>query len=218
MPEPAALLLDLDGTLVDSEGFHRQVFRNWFAARGWPASDELLAGFTGRRADDVFATQPGPWDGEDAEAMTAELLTHVAGLPQPGLAPGAAELVAGARVPLGLVTSATHEWARTCLGDLLDHFAAVVTRDEVSRGKPDPEPYLLACRALGVSAPDCLAVEDAPAGVASAVAAGVGLVVAVSTTFTSIQLSAAHLVVPGLDHVPGLLTASSWAARLGPSS
>lgn len=40
-----ALLFDLDGTLVDSEPFHRQTLRNWFAARGWPADEDLLAGF-----------------------------------------------------------------------------------------------------------------------------------------------------------------------------
>ena len=205
MPEPAALLLDLDGTLVDSEGFHRQVFRNWFAARGWPVSKEVLDGFTGRRADDVLANEPGPWAGEDVGAMLAELLAHVGELPRPRLVPGAAELVAGAGVPLGLVTSATHDWARTCLGDLLDGFAVVITRDEVVRGKPDPEPYSLACRLLAVPAADCLAVEDAPAGVASAVDAGIGLVVAVSTTFTPDQLSAAHVVVPGLDRIPPLL-------------
>lgn len=206
MPEPAALLLDLDGTLVDSEGFHRQVFRNWFAARGWPASETMLDRFTGRRADDVLATEPGPWAGADVDAMTAELLTHVAALPRPRLTPGAAELVARAGVPLGLVTSATRDWARTCLGDLLERFTVVVTRDEVSRGKPDPEPYSLACRELGVGAEDCCAVEDAPAGVASAVAAGVGLVIAVSTTFAPHQLAAAHHVVPGLPDVQLLIS------------
>lgn len=205
-PEPhAALLLDLDGTLVDSEGFHRQVFRSWFAARGWPASEELLAGFTGRRADDVLATEPGPWTGEDVATMTAELLGHMGTLPRPELAAGAAELVSGAGVPLALVTSATVAWARTCLGDLLDRFDVLVTRDEVDNGKPHPEPYALASRALGVPPSACVAVEDAPAGVASALAAGIGLVVAVTSTFTAADLAAAHVLVGGLDEVAALL-------------
>ena len=97
----AALLLDLDGTLVDSEGFHREVFRSWFAARGWLVSDEVLAGFTGRRADDVLSSEPGPWAGEDVATMTAELLGHMGTLPRPALAAGAAELVAGGRRPAG---------------------------------------------------------------------------------------------------------------------
>ncbi len=206
MPERvAALLLDLDGTLVDSEGFHRQVFRNWFAARGWSVDEEVLAGFTGRRADDVLAGEPGPWAGEDVAGMTEELLGHMASLPRPRLAPGAVELVLECPVPLALVTSANTGWARRCLGELLDRFAVVVTRDEVDNGKPHPEPYALAIRTLGVEPAACVAVEDAPAGVASALAAGVGTVVAVSGTFTAAQLAAAHVVVTGLGEVRSLL-------------
>lgn len=205
MPEAVALLLDLDGTLVDSEGFHRQVFRNWFAARGWPVSEDVLDGFTGRRADDVLGSSPGPWAGEDVTVMLAELLAGMAALPRPELASGAADLVAGAGIPLGLVTSANTAWARTCLGDLLDAFTVVVTRDDVTDGKPHPEPYRLACERLGVAASDCVAVEDAPAGVASAVAAGIGTVVAVAGTFTRAQLAQAHVVVDALDAVPALL-------------
>ncbi|HSK31963.1 MAG TPA: HAD family phosphatase [Propionicimonas sp.] len=206
MPEPtAALLLDLDGTLVDSEGFHRQVFRTWFAGRGWTATEEVLSGFTGRRADDVLAHSPGPWAGEDVQVMLAELLAAMATLPRPGLAVGAEQLLAGARVPLGLVTSANTEWARTCLGDLLDAFAVVVTRDDVTNGKPHPEPYRLACLRLGVPAAVCVAVEDAPAGVASARAAGVGRVVGIAGTFTREELAEAHVVVDALDAVPALL-------------
>ena len=205
MPEAAALLLDLDGTLVDSEAFHRQVFRNWFAARGWPVSEGVLVGFTGRRADDVLAHCPGPWSGEDVQVMLAELLAGMAALPRPELATGAAELIAGAGVPLGLVTSANTAWARTCLGDLLDAFTVVVTRDDVTDGKPHPEPYRLACELLGVAASACVAVEDAPAGVTSARAAGIGTVVAVAGTFTRAELADAHEVVDGLYAVPALL-------------
>jgi len=205
MPEAAELLLDLDGTLVDSEGFHRQVFRNWFAARGWPVSDEVLAGFTGRRADDVLANSPGPWAGEDVAVMLAELLAGMAALPRPQLALGAADLLTVAGVPLALVTSANTAWAHTCLGDLLDAFDVVVTRDDVTHGKPHPEPYRLACEWLGVAPADCVAVEDAPAGVASALAAGVGTVVAVAGTFTPEQLAEAHRVVDALAAVPALL-------------
>jgi mannitol-1-/sugar-/sorbitol-6-phosphatase len=206
MTEPAAaLLLDLDGTLVDSEGFHRQVFRNWFADRGWTADEDVLSSFTGRRADDVLANSAGPWSGEDVQVMLAELLAAMATLPRPGLAVGAEDLLAGAGVPLALVTSANTHWARTCLGDLLDAFAIVVTRDDVTNGKPHPEPYELACSRLGVPAAACVAVEDAPAGVASARAAGVGRVVGIAGTFTREQLAEAHVVVDGLDAVPALL-------------
>lgn len=201
----AALLLDLDGTLVDSEEFHRQVFRNWFAARGWALSDELLFSFTGRRADDVLSRTPGPWEHEDVAAMQAELLAEIARLPKPRMAPGASDLLTGAGLPLALVTSANTQWASRCLGDLLDRFDVVVTRDDVTFGKPHPEPYGLACRTLGVQAYGCVAVEDAPAGVASALAAGVGLVVGVLGTFDVDALGDAHVVVSSLTEVAGLL-------------
>jgi len=201
----AALLLDLDGTLVDSEQFHRQVFRNWFAARGWSLSDELLTSFTERRADDVLARTPGPWSGEDIAEMQSELLAEVARLPRPELARGASDLLRDARVPLALVTSANTQWATKCLGTLLARFDVVVTRDDVTLGKPHPEPYSLACRTLGVPAAACVAVEDAPAGVASAVAAGVGRVVGLAGTFDVDALAGAHVVVSSLVEVSGLL-------------
>ncbi|MFL6177439.1 MAG: hypothetical protein ACJ715_12380, partial [Ornithinibacter sp.] len=62
-PGVAALLLDLDGTLVDSEPLHRERYRAWFEQRGWPYDDEVASLFTGRRADDVFRTVEGPWRG-----------------------------------------------------------------------------------------------------------------------------------------------------------
>lgn len=201
--EVAALLLDLDGTLVDSEGFHREVFRRWFAARGWPADEEQLAGFTGRRPDDVFADD-GPWAGEDVALLVAELWDQTNALPDPELMAGARELVSASPVPLGLVTSATHAWVRRCLGDLADRFTVVVTRDDVAEGKPHPEPYARACELLAVRPAACVAVEDAPAGVASAVAAGIGRVVALAGTFAAADLAAAHLVVTGLDEVAAL--------------
>jgi mannitol-1-/sugar-/sorbitol-6-phosphatase len=69
---PAALLLDLDGTLVDSEAIHRRGYAAFFAHRGWDVPD--LSVFTGRRAEDVFATVPGPWTGLDPQALHAEAL------------------------------------------------------------------------------------------------------------------------------------------------
>jgi sugar-phosphatase len=126
-------------------------------------------------------------------------------LPRPRLAPGAVELIERAPAALALVTSATTGWARTCLGGLLDRFTVVVTRDEVTEGKPHPEPYALAVATLGVAPADCVAVEDAPAGVASAVAAGIGTVVGVRGTFTAAQLSDATVVVDSLADVIALL-------------
>ncbi|AKT52525.1 hypothetical protein ADJ73_02280 [Arsenicicoccus sp. oral taxon 190] len=202
----AALLLDLDGTLVDSEPVHRESFRRFFAARGWHHDDELLAQFTGRRADDVFATTPGPWEGEDPVALFDEVVGHMPQDVSPVPVAGArllVELAGDAGVPCALVTSAGPRWALTAL-ELLggsERFAVVVTRDDVAEGKPSPEGYRLAIRALGVPADHCLVAEDTPAGVRAGRAAGAGAVVGVSTSFPEGVLieAGADLVVPDLQ-------------------
>ena len=87
--------------------------------------------------------------------------------------PGAVELIealAAENVPQALVTMSWHEIADP-FGSLLP-FNTVVSGDQVERGKPHPDPYLLAAERLGVDARDCLAIEDSPTGAASASAAG----------------------------------------------
>ena len=208
----AALLLDLDGTLVDSEPLHRERYRVWFAHRGWPYDDAVAAQFTGRRADDVFRTVDGPWRGEDPEALLAEIvaLEPHRRLPEP--VAGAAAAIAWARaagIPLALVTSATTRWAAKALEQLggIDGFDTAVTRDDIATGKPDPACYVLACERLGVDAGSAVACEDAPDGVRSAAGAGVGEVVGVTTSFTPAALrdAGATSTVPDLTSLPTLL-------------
>jgi len=208
----AALLLDLDGTLVDSEPLHRARYRTWFAHRGWAYDDAVAAQFTGRRADDVFRTVDGPWSGEDPDALLAEIvaLEPHRRLPQP--VAGAVEAIAwarGAGIPLALVTSATTRWAARALEPLggIDAFDTTVTRDDIELGKPDPACYALACERLAVDAAATLACEDAPDGVRSAAGAGVGTVVGVTTSFTARQLSdaGATATLPDLTTLPALL-------------
>lgn len=78
---------------------------------------------------------------------------------------------------------------------LADAFDFVASRDDVENGKPDPEIYLLVARQLGVSPVDCLVIEDSPAGVKAALAAGMS-VVAVSTPFTHERLHESRLLPP----------------------
>ena len=87
--------------------------------------------------------------------------------------------------PTALATQSHREQARRVLGilGLDDEFDVVVTRDDVEHGKPDPEMHRLAARELGFEAGECLAIEDSPAGVQGALAAGME-VVAVTTSLT----------------------------------
>ncbi len=211
-PPVAALLLDLDGTLVDSEPLHRERYRAWFAQRGWPYDDAVAAQFTGRRADDVFRTLDGPWRGEDPEALLAQIiaLEPLRRLPEP--VAGAGEAIGWARahgIPLALVTSAGSRWAGRALEALggIGVFDTTVTRDDIATGKPDPACYALACERLGVVAGAAAACEDAPDGVRSAAGAGVGVVVGVTTSFTAQQLAEAGATrtLPDLTTLPALL-------------
>ncbi len=182
----SALLLDLDGTLVDSEPIHRRGYRAFFAHKGWEVPD--LSVFTGRRAEDVFATEPGPWAGLDPADVLAEVLLHVPDEAAQAV-PGARELIEVARaagVPVAIVTSAGPAWVERSLVESLllgrDSVDVIVTARDVVDGKPDPAGFALACERLGADPTQALAAEDSPAGVRAALGAGVRRVHGVATT------------------------------------
>jgi sugar-phosphatase len=205
---PTALLLDLDGTLVDSEPIHRAAYRSFFASRGWPHDEAVLGLFTGRRADDVFANEPGPWTGEEPATLHAAVMAHVDPDVSPEPVPGGGDLAraaVAAGVPLGIVTSAGPEWVEVTVDRLLgihSHFDVVVTRDDVTDGKPDPSGYRLACRRLDAQPSGAVAVEDSPAGVHAAVAAGIGRVYGVTTTWPANVLREAGATAAVRDLTP----------------
>lgn len=207
---PDALLLDLDGTLVDSEAIHRRGYAAFFAHRGWHVPD--LSIFTGRRAEDVFATVPGPWSGLDPQALHAEALPFVPTDPPVAVA-GAVALLEAARaagVPVAVVTSAGPAWVERSLTEALDRadaVAEIVTAEDVVDGKPDPTGYALACERLGVAPAAAVAVEDSPAGVRAALGAGVRRVHGVATTHAAelLREAGATAVHEDLTPLPELL-------------
>lgn len=111
--------------------------------------------------------------------------------------PGAAELLAGP-IPIAVVTSGSTELATARLrGAGLAPPAVLITANSIERGKPDPEPFLLGARELGVDPSRCLALEDAPSGIESARAAGIP-VVAFRTTHPEAELQGASVVLDTL--------------------
>ena len=191
-PLPAALLLDVDGTLVDSEPLQSAAYRTYFEQRGWSHDDFSI--FTGRRAADVFATVPGPWTGEDVDELHDAVVACLDPDARPEPVPGAAEVVraaAAAGVPVAVVTSAWPPWVEIAVGEVLGvlHLVdVVVTASDVADGKPHPAGFALACERLGVPAAHALAAEDSPAGVAAARAAGAGRVLGVTTSRSAADL------------------------------
>lgn len=103
--------------------------------------------------------------------------------------------------PFAIATSATRRLAEVRLESAgIDVPESFVTVEDVERGKPHPEPFLLAAERLGVDPADCLVCEDAPSGITAAKAAGCA-VVAVTTTASAGELAAADLVVESLADV-----------------
>ncbi len=208
MSLPAAVLWDMDGTIVDTEPY-------------WIAAEHAIVEEHGGTWNDTFAHQlvgndllvsaafirdnsPITWD---PPRIVEELLARVVDQVRQHVPwrPGALELLEGLRdagVPSALVTMSWRSLADAVLEALpADTFKAVVTGDEVEHGKPHPEPYLAAARALGVDAAQCVAIEDSPTGVRSAVAAGVPTVavphvVAVPRTAGAVHLASLSGVTP----------------------
>jgi mannitol-1-/sugar-/sorbitol-6-phosphatase len=188
-----AILSDFDGVLVDSAASVMRGWRRWATLNGVPL-DGLERNLHGRPGADVIAElAPGldpAAENLEVERLQSEDSADVVALP------GAAELLADPPLPLAVVTSGSLPLVRARLRPAgLPEPAVLVTVDRVSRGKPDPEGYLLAAAELGVAAADCVVLEDAPAGIEAGLAAG-ARVVAVTTTHPAAELVRAHEVVP----------------------
>ncbi len=181
---PAAVLWDMDGTIVDSEPYWMAEEQALVAAAGgtWRHEDALELVGNDLLVSARVILERSPVTGTPEEVVQA-LLAGVSARMRETLPwrPGAAELLTALverGVPCALVTMSWTQLADVLVERLPEGtFATVVTGDQVSRGKPHPEPYLEAARRLGVDPADCVAVEDSPTGAASATAAGVPTVV-----------------------------------------
>lgn len=182
-----ALLLDMDGTLVNSIAV---VERTWsrFAQRHGLDVDQVLAACHGRRTSETVAefAPPGVSVAEETARIDAEELADIDGIVE---VDGAARLLASLPADRwAVVTSADRNLAtRRMAAAGLPLPPVMITAEDVNNGKPAPDGYLAAGRALGVAPADCLIFEDAPAGLRAAHASG-GQVVAVATTLQEADL------------------------------
>jgi HAD superfamily hydrolase (TIGR01509 family) len=175
----AAVLLDMDGTLVDTEPDWIACERELVAAHGGSWTDEDARALVGKPllVSAGYLAGVGGVDLPPRE-IVEKLLDGVVARVRARIpwTPGARELLDAlgqAGVPLALVTMSYRRLAAAVLDGLPEGtLAAVVTGDEVREGKPHPEAYVRAAALLGVDPRRCVAVEDSPTGVASAEAAG----------------------------------------------
>jgi HAD superfamily hydrolase (TIGR01509 family) len=176
---PAAVLFDMDGLLIDSEP-------TWFQAE-----QDLLAGFGITLAPEHYPHVLGK-PIEVSTAYLLELTGHPVGAAEFAagiesamverlrdgvpMMPGAKDLLTeleAAGIPLALVSASSRQIVDACLPLIgPDHFRVTVSGDDVRHGKPNPDPYLLAARQLGVDPTLCVVLEDSPTGAAAGHAAG----------------------------------------------
>jgi sugar-phosphatase len=194
-----AIIFDLDGVLIDSNPISERHWQAWAERHGLPY-DEIAQIHHGRPTVETMRRVAPHLDvaeearlKETAEAKDTDGLT---------VYPGVETLLS--QLPQGrwaIATSGTRQTATFRLRHVgLPQPTVLVTADDVKRGKPAPDPYLLAAERLGVAPCDCLIIEDAPAGVEAAKAAGTK-VVAVTTTNQASALSQADAIALSISAV-----------------
>lgn len=192
-----AILFDLDGVLVDSTPSVARVWTRWALAHGIDPQHAIAHAHGRRSIETVRALTPqlnAEKENLRVEQMEIEDKEGVTALP------GAARLLTNLpQNRFAIVTSATRPLARARIGyadlRLPEHLIAA---DDVTEGKPSPEPYLKGAALLGFEPQDCIVIEDAPAGISSARAAGMR-VIALPNTYPVDELAGSTAIVRSLE-------------------
>ncbi|GHE53353.1 phosphatase [Streptomyces cellulosae] len=200
-----ALLFDNDGTLVSSLDSVNRCWTRWAVEYGLTAEDFARIELHGRPAAEIAADLLPAHVVPQAVARIEDLEVEDVTDGGVSLLPGTKEFLAALPAERwAVVTSAARRLAEARLGAAGILPKTLVAADDITRGKPDPEPYLLAARLLGVDPADCVVFEDAPAGLQAGRAAGM-TTVALATTHRAEELTA-DLVVKDLSALSALVT------------
>jgi sugar-phosphatase len=197
----AALISDMDGVLIDSGGVYDRHWELWAERRG-VSRERIISVHYGRPAAETIRLVAPQLDAVAEARLFNDALAAEPSAAGVSAMPGAIEL-------LGSLPA--HRWAiatsapRVMAERWLEHVrmplpGVLVAAEDVARGKPAPDPYLRAADLLGVSAGRCLVIEDAPAGISAAKAAG-ATVLALLSTHTAADLVDADHLVAGLEDV-----------------
>ncbi|MFJ3820528.1 HAD-IA family hydrolase [Streptomyces nodosus] len=201
----SAVLFDVDGVLLDSTAAHRRVWTSWSRTRG--LDPEMVWTLTfGRRPEDTVRDAAPHLDPTIERKVLDELLAQEKDSFPP---------VDGAVALLGALSDTP--WAIVTSGDrdsVTERFAAAglplpavqIYGSDVENAKPAPDCFSLAAARLRIAPAACLVVEDAPAGVSAAVAAGCN-VIGLTTTHPEASLWQAHMCAASLTEVRDMLTA-----------
>jgi beta-phosphoglucomutase len=207
-PPRLAVIFDMDGVLVDSYAAHFESWRLLAQQDDRAMTESEFASLFGRTSREIIRSLWGPSLPEEQitrmdeqkESRYREILKQ--DFPAMDGALGLIDALFQAGFLLAVGSSGPPENLEFCLKGLgrEDCFSATVNGLEVRQGKPDPEVFLLAARRLGVAASNCAVIEDAPAGIEAARAAGM-TAIALTGTASADKLSNAHLIVNSLGRL-----------------
>ena len=205
-----AAIFDMDGTILDTEAVFKTIVFDVCGELGFEMTDALHGGMVGsshERTNQLLVEAYGvafPYTLFDERCrFTMHERLHE-GVP---VKTGARQFIAELRergIPIAVATSSRQPHAQQHLAaaGLLELFQTSVTRDDVTHPKPHPEPYLMAAKRLGVDPLACLALEDSPAGVRAAHAAGMQTIMVPDLVHPSAEIRALDIaIMDSLDHV-----------------
>lgn len=179
-PEIDAVIFDLDGLMLNTEDVFSMSGRELLARRGHQMTDEIHQSMLGRRPEEAFQAlkdRTGIADSIDALKQETYELFHTFAENHLETMPGLVELldlIEETGIPKAVATSSPRDYMQDMLGrfNLLHRFSFALTAEDVSRGKPHPEIYLLAATRLSVSPARMLVLEDSEPGTRAASSAG----------------------------------------------
>lgn len=207
-----AVIFDMDGVLIDTEQLYKQAMQSACRSFGVEMSDAFFmrqVGIASDMARELLRSEFGdsfPLDDYDRHVHDGMIALMADGVP---IKPGVPEFLAALKdndVPIAVATSTARPAAleRLTRGGLISFFDHIVTRDDVSKPKPDPEPYLTAAQRLGMDPANCIAIEDSHNGVRSAHGAGMRVIMVPDLLTASEEIAAlCHAVMDTMAHVHG---------------
>lgn len=197
------VIFDMNGVITDDEDLHELATQKAFEKVGLSITPDIYRQYClGRTDASAFVDLIGDFHLKDQEVSS--IINDKSILYQELIAdnlkiyPGVIRLIENLclKYTLALTTSSTFEEAQTVVNQLEieNRFKVIVSSNDVKRGKPDPEPYLLTAEKLGVSSDNCVVIEDSENGIRSAIAAGMKCI-ALPNTENRDKLTLAHCIV-----------------------
>ena len=184
----SAILFDLDGVILDSNPVIETFWGKWAEREGIPFNEQIIKEkIHGRTTWETIHTLFHYADDVRKQEIYDDGVSFDLTM-QPALIPGVQEFISGIAdrgLPFILVTSSPHKraWHFLRQQGLDQHFTDSITMEDVTKGKPDPEPYLKGAAKLGINPEHCLVFEDSDSGIKSGLAAGMRVVAVNNSNF-----------------------------------